>query len=248
METKDKLARLCFEKGIKRKAISEYTGANKSTISTWFNGVSKPSGIYLPALCDLLECDAGWLMDDSKPWEGPLKLRAPRFKVVNAPQVNESSPEYFTGIESWDSSTELPPDEVELKFFTEVQASAGNGNMHIQENHGPKLRFSKSTLSRYNIDPKNAACIKVKGNSMEPVLPDGSTIGVDLTNTSIIDGKMYAIDHDGMLRVKMLYRLPGGGIRLRSYNTDEHQDEQYNGEEAKNIRIIGRVFWSSVLY
>lgn len=247
METKDKLARLCFEKGIKRKAISEYTGANKSTISTWFNGVSKPSGTYLPALCALLDCDAAWLMDDSKPWEGPVKL-PPIVSIRKIERIGERTPEHFTGIEPWDNSTELPPDEAELPFFTEVEAAAGSGQMHVQENHGPKLRFSKSTLSRYNIDPKNAACIKVKGNSMEPVLPDGATIGVDLSSKNIIDGKMYAVDHDGMLRVKMLYRLPGGGIRLRSYNIDEHPDEHYNGEEAKHIRIIGKVFWSSVLY
>ena len=238
METKDKLAKLCFEQAIKRKTIAASTGANKSTISTWFNGVSKPGGAYLPKLALLLRCDAGWLMDDSKSWDD-LRL---------ANSVKEPSAEYYAGIEPWDSSTELPKDEVELPFFTEVEAAAGSGQFHVQENHGTKLRFSRATLSRYSIEPANAACIKVKGNSMEPVLPDGSTIGVDLGNKSIIDGKMYAIDHDGMLRVKMLYRLPGGGVRLRSYNIDEHPDEHYNTEESKHIRIIGKVFWSSVLY
>ena len=28
---------------------------------------------------------------------------------------------------------------------------------------------------------------------------------------------MYAFDHDGQLRVKLLYRLPGGGLRIRSF-------------------------------
>ena len=59
---------------------------------------------------------------------------------------------------------------------------------------------------------------------------------------------MYALDHDGLLRVKLLYRQPGGGLRLRSYNSEEHPDESYDGRYvAENLRIIGKVFWYSVL-
>ena len=85
---------------------------------------------------------------------------------------------------------------------------------------------------------------------MEPVLPDKSTVGVDQGSTSVVDGKMYAIDHDGQLRVKTLYRLPGGGVRMRSFNRDEHPDEEYTAQEMaeRNIHIKGRVFWSSVLW
>jgi phage repressor protein C with HTH and peptisase S24 domain len=58
---------------------------------------------------------------------------------------------------------------------------------------------------------------------------------------------MYAVDHDGMLRVKMLYRLPGGGVRIKSYNNDEFPDEFIQPEKMQDINIIGWVFWWSVL-
>ncbi|MCB2459614.1 transcriptional regulator AlpR, partial [Listeria monocytogenes] len=65
---------------------------------------------------------------------------------------------------------------------------------------------------------------------------------------TIKDGDMYAFDHDGQLRVKLLYRLPGGGLRIRSFNSDEHPDERYEPQEAaEHINVIGRVFWYSVL-
>ncbi len=85
---------------------------------------------------------------------------------------------------------------------------------------------------------------------MEPVLPDGSTVGVNIGQTQVIDGKMYAIKHDGQLRVKVLYRIPGGGVRLRSFNQSEHPDESYTAEEMaeKSIEIIGRVFWGASFY
>ncbi|MEE5082072.1 hypothetical protein V2K58_21335 [Pseudomonas alliivorans] len=51
------------------------------------------------------------------------------------------------------------------------------------------------------------------------------------------------------MRVKMLYKLPSGGIRMRSFNREEYPDEEYSERriELEEIKIIGRVFWYSVL-
>lgn len=159
----------------------------------------------------------------------------------------ESNAQWAGGFETWDKNTPLDEDEIEVPFYMEVELAAGAGIADIREYYGPKLRFSKSTLRRQGVSVSEARCVKVNGNSMEPVLPHGSTVGVDTSQTNIIDGKMYAIDHDGMLRVKMLYKLPGGGMRLRSYNTDEWPDEHISHDQLKHIKIIGKVFWYSVL-
>lgn len=176
-------------------------------------------------------------LDRSSPTQDPTGLTAiPLFR-------SEISP-----IEVWDDEVPLGADEVELPFFKEVELSAGNGSTVMLEENGRKLRFGKRTLQRKNIDPASAACVPVSGNSMEPVLPHGSTAGVNLADTKIIDGKMYAIDHDGQLRVKLIYSLPGFGLRLRSYNTEEYPDERYDGSYVRDhIRIIGKVWWYSVL-
>jgi len=158
-----------------------------------------------------------------------------------------AEPNYaFNSFDLWDSTTPLRDDEVELPFFREIELSAGTGRHEVIENHGCKLRFSKSTLKRKGIDAKHAACVTVSGNSMEPVLPDKCVVGIDTNATAIKNGDMYAIDHQGELRVKMLYRLVGDGIRLRSYNED-YPDEMYTHDEAKNIKVLGRVFWCSWL-
>ncbi|WP_434927185.1 XRE family transcriptional regulator [Shewanella sp. HL-SH2] len=160
----------------------------------------------------------------------------------------EANAEWAGPMETWDSNTPLSDDEVEIPFYMEVELAAGHGIAEAIEFHGPKLRFAKSTLRKSSVDPTRAACVRVNGNSMEPVLPNGSTVGVDTSQTNVIDGKMYAINHDGMLRIKTLYKLPGGGLRLRSFNTDEWPDERYEGDAAiKQIKIIGKVFWYSVL-
>jgi phage repressor protein C with HTH and peptisase S24 domain len=158
-----------------------------------------------------------------------------------------SNAEWHGGFDLWDSKTPLRDDEVELPFYREVELSAGSGRTEVQENHGLKLRFAKSTLRKMGVAKANAACVIVSGNSMEPVLPDGAAIGIDTSKTTLKNGDMYAIDHNGHLRVKLVYKTPNNGIRLRSFNSDEWPDEYYSGESVEKIKILGRVFWYSVL-
>ena len=158
--------------------------------------------------------------------------------------ASQSVEDGLAPISVWDDETPLEDDEVEIPFLREVELSAGSGKTVIEQSSRMKLRFGKYTLRRKGVEPANAVAVPVKGNSMEPVLPDGSTVGVDRGATGIVDGKMYAINDGGLLRVKTLYRLPGNRVRIRSYNRDEYEDEERDLEE---ITVIGRVFWYSVL-
>ncbi len=60
---------------------------------------------------------------------------------------------------------------------------------------------------------------------METTILDGATLGIDKGTQHIIDGKIYALDHGGMLRIKRLYRLPIDRLRVVSDNSDEYPDE-----------------------
>jgi len=191
--------------------------------------------------------------------EGTLTApSAPRYESTTAgkPQQStsqdgtiEGNAEYLGPIDVWDDDTPLDDDEVYVPFLKEVELSAGSGRTAVHQSHKQKLRFGKMTLRRQNVQPTEAVCVTVSGNSMEPVLPHGSTVGVDQGCTTITDGKMYALNHGGQLRVKTLYRLPGGGLRMRSYNRDEHPDEEYSAVDLlkHEIIVIGKVFWYSVL-
>lgn len=180
-------------------------------------------------------------------WEAgtPEEYRA-RPKEAGRPHANEV--EFVGHLDAWDSSTGLGPDEIEVPLFREVELAAGSGATQVIENHGAKLRFAKSTLARAGVPMEAAACAYVRGNSMEPKMPDGTCIGVNTADTAVRDGKTYAMDHEGMLRVKILHRRPGGGLKVVSMNQEEHPPELYTAEEVQeSIRIIGRVFWYSGL-
>jgi len=79
-------------------------------------------------------------------------------------------------------------------------------------------------------------------------MPDGTCVGVNTADKAVRDGEIYAIDHGGMLRVKYLHRRPGGGIKIVSQNSMEHPVEELTADQvAQEVKIIGRVFWWSVL-
>jgi len=157
------------------------------------------------------------------------------------PSVNLGS------IETWDDETPLDDDEVYVPFLHEVELAAGSGRFAIEESANSRLRFNKKDLRHNGVQFSNAKCVKVGGNSMMPVLRDGATVGVNVGKNSlsdIVDGEMYAINHNGQLRVKQVYRIPIG-IRLRSFNRDEHPDEDYTFQQIQEqqISILGHVFW-----
>ncbi len=171
-----------------------------------------------------------------------LSLKRERESTTETPHRHQMTP-----LEAWDDATPLHSDDIELPFFKEVCLSAGDGCTHAVEVGDRKLRFARSTLKAAGVDIESAICATATGNSMEDIIHDGTTIGIDRARTQIKDGKIYAIDHDGMLRVKYVYRLPGGGLRLRSHNSDEYQDEVYTGADAAKIKILGWVFWWSTI-
>jgi len=148
----------------------------------------------------------------------------------------------------WEDKSPLE-NEVEVPLLKEIELPDGSGRTEIREHGTAKIGFSRDELQRAGVDPKNVVCITISGNSMEPVIPDGGLAGVDKGRTAIKDGDIFAISQGNQLRVKILYRLPRGGLRMRSFNRDEHPDEEYPEDEiqAEGIVILGRIFWYSVL-
>ncbi|EOV7029551.1 XRE family transcriptional regulator [Yersinia enterocolitica] len=149
-------------------------------------------------------------------------------------------------IDVWDSSTPLRDDEVEVPFLRDIELAAGDGSYCEEDYNGFKLRFSKSTLRRVGArtDGSGVICFPARGNSMEPNIPDGTTVAVNIDDKKIVDGKIYAINENNWKRVKLLYRVGPDTVSIRSYNKEEYEDEV---RKLSEVEIIGRVFWWSVL-
>ncbi|MGP6423895.1 S24 family peptidase [Pseudomonas pharyngis] len=148
----------------------------------------------------------------------------------------------------WDEESPLH-DEVEVPLLKEIELNDGSGHTTVRAQGTFKLGVTKKSLEEMGIQVEDVVCIEVSGNSMEPVIPDGGKAGVDRGRTTVKDGDMFAILHNGQLRVKILYRMARGGLRMRSFNREEHPDEEYPADQVRDeqIEILGRIFWYSVL-
>ena len=136
-----------------------------------------------------------------------------------------------------------------IPFHSEVLSACGSGKTHIAEIPDAKVQLNSSILNAAGINPEHALCVPMIGNSMGHKIQSGSTIAIDCSLTQVVDGEIYALEQDGMLRIKYVYRLPSDGLRLRSHNHNEYPEETYTSEQiqALRIRILGWVFWWSTL-
>lgn len=218
---KDRLAKARKEKGYSREALAERAGVSTSTITFLENGRNKSSK-FLVEIADALGVSAEWLKNGEE-------------EITKKSSVIEIDP--------WDDNTPLNDDEVELPFYKDVYLSAGDGSFSDEDYSGRKLRFSRRTLSNRNINPEYAVCVTAKGDSMEPAIPDGCTVAIDMCDREIRDGSIYAINNDGLLQIKLLRMKSGSEIIIESYNKDYPPIIA----DVANITVIGRVFWYSVL-
>lgn len=235
-EFAQRLAQACSKAGIEEHGrgviLAKKLAVTPKAVSKWLNAESMPRQNKMAELAEYLGVSLYWLQYG---------------KQDTHPKGNA---ELLGNMQAWDSSTPIGDDEVAVPFLSEVKLSAGNGFVNdLEHDSGFRLRFAKSTLRRYNVEPENAVCVAVHGNSMEPVLPDGSTVGIDCGNKTLMEGKIFAINHNGELFIKKLYRLPGGGLRIYSFNELEYPPREYTEAQVleQKITIVGRVFWYSVL-
>ena len=139
--------------------------------------------------------------------------------------------------------------DIDAPFYNESLHPDGSGKTHVMKIPDCTVRLSCSTLQGLGVSPDQVICAPMIGNSMAHRIQDGSTVAIDCSLTQIVDGEIYALEQDGMLRIKYLYRLPNNGLRMRSHNCQEYPDEIFDAAEihAQQIRILGWIFWWSTL-
>lgn len=107
------------------------------------------------------------------------------------------------------------------------------------------LRLPACSLERLGVDPARAFCLSMPDTNMAPLLSQGATLAIDRSLTRIVEGELYALLHNGRLRIHTLSRLRGGAIALHSYDNRQFPSESYSPAQAKmqHLEILGWVFW-----
>ena len=204
--------------------LSELTGIPQSSIST-AERESKGSA-DTPVFAKACGIDAHWLATgEGEMLPTPLALLG---KPVRA---------LAEGEDPGDGYVQIP--EYEVRF------AAGNGRAALfDEIDGTKPRtYRVEWFVETGINPQHCKCFKVHGDSMEPFLFDGDSVLVNLGETSILNGKVYAMRYGDELRIKRCYKRLDGGLVLHSDNPSHlPRDEEVSPDmAATHIAIIGRV-------
>ena len=121
----------------------------------------------------------------------------------------------------------------------EVASAAGAGAEVYDETPVGLLWFRNDWLQRHSIDPNQSQIISVRGESMEPTLPDGTSILVDRKRQELREGRVYVMRTEDGLVVKRVERNSQGWW-LTSDNP-----AWVPAPLANDTDIIGEVRWAA---
>ncbi len=99
----------------------------------------------------------------------------------------------------------------------ELAAAAGGGAEVLDEKVAGCVWFRSDWLDANGLDPTQCAVISVRGESMEPVLPDGCSILVDRTNRRRRAGHIYVLRTADGVVVKRLERESGDWLLISEH-------------------------------
>lgn len=188
-----------------------------------------------------------WISGEAEP-RGKNLVKAAEFLGIPAPVLKFGGTDISNFVERRSNVIALHPEDSLPDGYISIKQSnvcfsAGNGHearYDIIEESEPAT-YQLSWFQKERINPNNARRFKVTGDSQEPMLYDGDTVLVNLSERDVVDGKLYAIRYGNELRLKNLTRLIDGTLILRSRNPIYKDEEVPASLAEEHITIIGRV-------
>lgn len=136
-------------------------------------------------------------------------------------------------------------DEFTLVDRYDVNVSAGAGLIPTSEEADGKMAFSRSWLLKHQINAQLSGLVKVKGDSMEPTIADGSLALVHMAELHPIKNKVYACSLDGQAIIKRLIPVKDAKDNLQSIvivsDNPHYESNILTNPSQEDFRIIGRV-------
>ena len=137
---------------------------------------------------------------------------------------------------------ELPPVAAGFRPVTVVDfaSAAGDGAVDTAETASGVVWFRKDWLAEHGLDATQCSIIKVRGESMEPTLPEGCSVLVNRASRGRQAGRIFVLRTEDGVVVKRL-AVEGQTWSLVSSHPDWRPQEWPVGAE-----IVGRVEWMAM--
>lgn len=217
---------------IRNAQLARAAETSATSVGNWLsdaNGIAAPKARLLG---QYLHVDPYWLeTGEGSPNPGEPPVEAER----------RHGERRQASVRAYDPDDGVPEDMV-LVPESRIEFSGGNGRIYYElvEDEEPAT-YRRSWFQKHGMNPERVKRFRVTGDSMEPMLYAHDTILVNLDETQVIDGRLYALRYGDQLRVKYLSKRLDGTLILRSVNS-AYRDEEVSAELAnEHITIIGRV-------
>jgi phage repressor protein C with HTH and peptisase S24 domain len=222
----------------RQTAVGKMFGVTQKGARKWLEAEAIPETKRLPQIAAKLAVSVEWL----------LTGRPPRDYIdgeVITPRL--PAPETLPGsrIVAWDGLVDLPEGSAYIVVpHFDVRLSAGDGADAEWMDHpdNEPIPVPARVFRAHGAHPQRCHALYVRGASMEPTLLDGDTVLIDTARTEVQDDALFALLYHGELYIKRLFRLPGGGVELRSDNP-RHRSQEVRGADLAALRVLGRTIW-----
>lgn len=235
---KARMKRIRLRAGFKSQQMAaDAIGCPRGTVGMWEAPSSPVQSIgneWLFEVARVYKVHPAWINkldadNDGYPWE---PLDGQRVKVA------------AYGIRAVDGDDGADPETDAMIPVYDIAVSGGHGAV-IPEFVETKYRlpYQIDWLNRWNAKPDDILIAKVVGSSMEPILWHGDKAVIHRGRRHVADGKTYSLIYGGEARVKRLYRLADGSLRINSANPDKDQypDEIIAQADLESVYVIGQV-------
>ena len=225
--TQSELGEFCTPK-VSRAAVAQWESKDPKTRTT-------PKFDNLQTIHEKTGCPLAWLVSDESDIDAEWMNLA----------LTDDTEEFRSNVIAVHHEDKLPPEFIKIPEY-KISFSAGNGHTMSYEivEEGTPVTYRLDWFRAQRMSPDRAIRFKVVGDSMEPLLYDGDSVLVDMSENSIssvIDGKVYAIRYMNDLRIKRLYKKLDGTLTLRSDNPHYKDEDVPPALVDEHISIIGRV-------
>ena len=235
----ERLRRARRQANLTQEEVAERAGVYRNTISGYETGRVRPSTLALNMLATIYGKPVEWFYgEEDEPQGDSGRVNAPESAAQSEPdavgvidslaQVRQEFGVRFDRLESYvrsavaetradyDAGDDMPA--VRPVEVVEVAAAAGGGAEVYDETAIGRLWFRRDWLDSNAIDPAQCNVITVRGESMEPTLPDGCSILVDRSQGRRRRriGRIFVMRTADGLVVKRVGRDQEGNWRIES--------------------------------
>lgn len=220
-------------KGLTQSHLSSALGRSQSFIGQIESGRSLPSRDLLERLRNRYELNPDWLLTG----EGEMLSPPVGFLGTSGKIAPPDHGQPMTG--------DLQYDGEEFAFVRrmDLDVSAGPGLAPVEGAEGEAIALSRSWLVRHGVAADLAVLVRVRGDSMEPTIPDGCLALVDISRRVVDAAGIYALslgDDAFIKRLTPMGEHPRDGLLILSDNK-AYEHQVVAGAALADLRIAGRV-------